>query len=175
MPAASPRHNRYRKILIPAIVLLILGGFLWRYDADHPAPGALPALSLESLAGHTVMLGKLNGKPLIINLWATWCPPCRAELPLLMKASHQYPNMQFYFAEQGDSRANVKAYAEKIGLTPAHILLDTNTRLSKFFGVLGYPTTIFYNAAGNIVAIHRGELTSSTLKQYLARLGHNAE
>lgn len=175
MSAASPRHNRYRKILIPAIVLFILGGVLWRYDADHPAPGALPALSLESLAGQTVMLGKLSGKPLVLNLWATWCPPCRAELPLLMKASHQYPNMRFYFAEQGDSRANVKAYAEKIGLTPAQILLDTNTRLSKFFGVIGYPTTIFYNATGNIVAIHRGELTSSTLKQYLARLNHNAQ
>lgn len=170
MSAASAPRARYLKILFPIILFAALAIIYWAYNRDHPGPSALPHINLDNLSGRTVKLNRLTGKPLVLNLWATWCPPCRAELPLLVHSSRDNPNVQFYFAEQGDSRTKVAAFSKTTDLPSAHVLLDKQTRLSKDFGVLGYPTTIFYNSRGHIVAIHRGELTKSTLKQYLKQI-----
>lgn len=170
MPSATAPRARYLKIAFSAILFVALATVYWVYDSRHPGPSALPDISLESLSGKTVSLHHLDGKPLVLNLWATWCPPCRAELPLLERSSQRNPDVRFYFAEQGNSRENVAAFSKTANLPPARVLLDTNTSLSRVFGAIGYPTTIFFNARGHIVAIHRGELTASTLKQYLSRI-----
>ncbi|WP_083250552.1 TlpA family protein disulfide reductase [Acidihalobacter aeolianus] len=165
----SPR-SRNIKFIISFIVFIALAIFYWSYNQSHPTPSALPDVTLKSLSGHKVSLIQLKGKPIVLNLWATWCPPCRAELPLLVQSSHQHPNIHFYFAEQGNSRANVTTFATHTGLPAKLVLLDQNTRLSKIFGAIGYPTTVFYNAHGQIVTIHRGELTAAKLKQLIDRI-----
>lgn len=167
MASAPASRSRNLKILSYAILFVALAAVYWVYNKKHPDPSALPKVSLESLSGHMVSLPKLDGKPLVLNLWATWCPPCRAELPLLVQSSLKHTGIRFYFAEQGNSRENVTAFSKTAGLPVSHVLLDSDTRLSKIFGVMGYPTTIFYNARGHIVAIHRGELTAPVLRQYL--------
>ncbi len=156
--------------LLPVLIIGVLGGVAWRYNETHHGPSALPSITLSSLTGKPVNLRHLSGQPVILNIWATWCPPCRAELPLLIKASETHQNIRFLFAEQGDSESKVTTYADKIGLPPSAVLLDSETRLSKFFGIVGYPTTVFYRTNGSILTIHKGELTSSTLSRILKQL-----
>ncbi|OBS09227.1 TlpA family protein disulfide reductase [Acidihalobacter prosperus] len=170
MSNTTPSRKRLYSILAPSGLLLLLAAAFWYYNSEHPAPSALPQLVLPSLGGDHVALDHLQGKPLVLNLWATWCPPCRAELPLLIKARQSHPGIRFYFAEQGNAYNNVDAFAKKYALPLPLVLLDTNTKLSQFYGVLGYPTTVFYNSHGNIVKIYRGELKPAVLQQYLEQI-----
>lgn len=170
MPSSQTHKNHTVRLLLAGLILLVLGIIFWRYDSDHPAPGALPHLNLRTLSGNMIDLRNLKGKPVVLNLWATWCHPCRAELPLLMRANKNNPGIRFYFVEQGDPASAVAAFAKSIGLAPGMILLDRDTKLSKFFGTIGYPTTIFYNSNGNIVRIHRGKLSPQSLKENLLEI-----
>lgn len=175
MPSSQTHPNHKIRLMLAGLILLILGIIFWRYDNDHPSPGALPQLNLRTLSGHLIDLRNLKGKPVVLNLWATWCHPCRTELPLLMRESKQNPGIQFYFAEQGDPSSTVATFARSIGLSPSVILMDQDTKLSKFFGTIGYPTTIFYNSNGDIVKIHRGKLTPQSLKNNLENIQHKQE
>lgn len=86
---------------------------------------------------------------------------------MLLRASQDHPGIRFYFVEQGNNYKTVAAFDHTIGMPPDSVLMDEDTKLSKFFGVIGYPTTIFYNASGNIAEIHRGELKAHSLNQIL--------
>lgn len=133
----------------------------------HPP---LPDVSLHDLDGRTTALTALVGKPMVINLWATWCPPCRAELPMLVAASENQHAARFVFVDQGESAAVVRAFLGREGLTPGHVLVDGNAGLARYYRALGYPTTLFVDAAGRLEDTHVGPLSEASLRVYLARL-----
>jgi len=136
-------------------------------DAVHPA---LPAVVLQDLDGRDVALGTMSGKPTVINLWATWCGPCRREMPVLVQAQRKMPSVRFVFADQGESATVVRQFLQTQGLAPLHVLLDGNMQLTQHYSVRGYPTTLFLDDRGHLRDTHIGELSAATLAEHVARI-----
>ena len=130
----------------------------------------LPPLTLERLEGGRLDLAALRGQPVVINLWATWCPPCRRELPMLADAARTYTDVHFVFADQAEPRATVQKYLEQEGLALGGVVLDTRGRLVDEFGTVGLPTTLFFDTGGHHVRTHAGEMSGVMLDNYLAGL-----
>ncbi len=137
-----------------------------------PQPGAFaPDFSLTTLDAQTTSLGDLRGQAVLINFWATWCPPCRAELPALQAAYERYGDRVAFLGvdvkESGDSVAN---YVSQFGLT-FPILLDSDGTVSdRLYQVRGIPTTFFLSPDGVVSARHVGPLTEADIDRYLAPL-----
>ena len=134
---------------------------------SHPA---LPALALSDLDGRNVAVETLRGQPTVINLWATWCGPCRREMPVLAEVQRTMPQVRFVFADQGESAAAVKQFLQTQRLTLDHVLIDGNLQLSNHYNVRGYPTTLFLDADGRLRDMHIGELSRATLAERLQRI-----
>jgi thiol-disulfide isomerase/thioredoxin len=127
----------------------------------------LPELELATLEGGTMRLPSAPGKPVIVNLWASWCPPCRREMPTLARAQAEHPEVEFVFANQGESAEAVKAYLSAQGLVLRNVLIDSTTALARQSNSPGLPTTLFFNAKGELVDRRAGELSPATLAQRL--------
>ena len=134
---------------------------------SHPP---LSTATLRRLDGTPTTLAALSGKPMVINLWATWCPPCRAEMPMLVQASHAMPGVRFVFVDQGEPAATVQAFLEREALAPRHMLLDADNMLSRDYRALGYPTTLFVDADGRLRDTQVGPLSRATLESHLLRI-----
>jgi len=131
----------------------------------------LPKVSLATLAGEPTDLAAMAaGKPMVVNLWATWCPPCRREMPVLAAAQQQEPGVRFVFANQGEDGATVQHYLTASRLDLANVLLDPGARLGREVGSTGLPTTLFYDANGRMADTHVGELSPASLASKLKRL-----
>lgn len=135
----------------------------------------LPDITLRNAAGETVQLTDYQGGPLVINLWATWCPPCRREMPVLENAQQQRPDLTFLFVNQGESMQSVSTFLATQGLSLSNILFDGGGRLGQAVGSMALPTTLFYNAEGRLLASHLGELSDASLARALENFGsHDA-
>ena len=130
-----------------------------------------PALALNTLAGQPTDLAKVAaGKPMVLNLWASWCPPCRREMPVLAAAQQQETGVSFVFANQGEQAETAQRYLSSGGLGLANVLLDVRAELGPAVGSRGLPTTLFYDASGRLVDTHVGELSAASLASKLQRL-----
>jgi len=131
---------------------------------------ALPDTALATLDGGPVRLRSMLGKPVVLNLWASWCPPCRREMPVLAGAQAAHPEVAFVFANQGETAAAVGAYLAREGLRLDNVLLDGATALARETASPGLPTTLFFDAQGRLVDRRMGELSPATLAQGLDML-----
>jgi thiol-disulfide isomerase/thioredoxin len=130
----------------------------------------LPELSLEQLSGETAQLQNFLGKPIVMNLWATWCGPCRRELPMFSSMAAQHPNISFLFIDQGENAQQVKSYLAERELVLEHVLLDKRSQLGEAFRSLGLPTTLFFDDQGRLIDTHIGEISSVALFNTLGDL-----
>jgi thiol-disulfide isomerase/thioredoxin len=134
----------------------------------------LPALALRNAAGESVQLADYQGRPLVINLWATWCPPCRREMPVLEKAQSARDDVVFLFVNQAESPQTVASFFAAQGLNPRNVLFDDGGRLAAQVGSQALPTTLFYNAEGQLIGSHLGELSNASLTRTLDSVGNSA-
>ncbi|VWB35241.1 TlpA disulfide reductase family protein [Burkholderia lata] len=134
---------------------------------QHSAP-PLAALQLEALDATPVTTQRFAGKPVVVNLWATWCPPCQREMPILAQAQQDHPGMTVLMVNQGEDAQAVRAFLEQKGLRFDHVLLDRTLHAMKTYGSRGLPTTLFFDAKGNLVESHMGEITAARLKDAVA-------
>jgi thiol-disulfide isomerase/thioredoxin len=111
-----------------------------------------------------------RGRPVVVNLWATWCGPCRQEMPTLAAAQQQHPSVGFLFVNQGETAATVRAYLAANGLLLQDVLLDARSALGPAVGSGGLPTTLFYDARGRLIDAHFGVLNAPALEARLQRL-----
>ncbi|MFJ3481826.1 prolipoprotein diacylglyceryl transferase family protein [Pseudomonas sp. NPDC090202] len=161
-----------RPALRKALGLAVLSGLLFwglttaAFDAQQ-AKTRLPELTLRNAAGEPVRLHELVGKPLVINLWATWCPPCRREMPVLAAAQQAHPEVTFLFVNQAESPRDVATFLTAQGLHLDNLLFDDSGELAKRIGSAALPTTLFYQPDGRLLGSHLGQLSSASLKQYL--------
>ncbi len=137
-----------------------------------PDPGnAAPDFSLPLLDGGTLALNELRGKPAIINFWATWCPPCRRELPALQAAYETYGDrIGFVAVDVKEQPEQVAGFVNELGIT-FPIALDGDGAVSGVaYKVRGIPTTVFVDSKGVVSARHVGPLDEATINSYLAPL-----
>jgi peroxiredoxin len=140
--------------------------------ATAPQPGALaPDFKLSNLQGQAVSLRSLRGRPVLINFWATWCPPCRSELPALRSAYAQYheQGLEILAVDVKEDSKTVAAFATELELT-FPILLDDKGIVAAIYQVRGTPTSLFVGPDGVVAARHLGPLDQKTLADYLAPL-----
>lgn len=131
---------------------------------DYPAP----AFTLTTLAGDTFDLSAAQGKPVVLNFWATWCGPCQRELPALQAASERYGDRVLIVGvDQGEAPAVVQQYVDQLGLTFL-IPLDAEFAVSEQYNVRGLPTTFFIDPQGVIRQLWLGEMNSITLAEGVA-------
>ncbi|MFM6830912.1 MAG: prolipoprotein diacylglyceryl transferase family protein [Novosphingobium sp.] len=136
-----------------------------------PAPRMpLPDITLADVNGGSVALAQFAGGPVVVNLWATWCPPCRREMPVLGTAQKRHPEVQFVFANQGERADTVRGYLSEQAFQLDNVLLDTSHEFSRLLGSGALPTTLFFDAAGRLVEQRMGELSAATLTQKLQLL-----
>jgi thiol-disulfide isomerase/thioredoxin len=133
-----------------------------------------PDFTLEDLDGKEWTLSQLKGRPVMINFWATWCAPCRVEMPLLEKAYQKYKDQGFVILAvniKGDlGEAAVRQYVQNMGLT-FPIVMDTTGQVENTYRVRAYPTSAFIDQDGVVVDLKRGAITSeATMEQYLSKI-----
>ncbi len=171
MPGAIRRgwrglSARKRTILALALWVLAWQGLLGGLRLmDKPA---LSEMQVTLLSGESTNLAALaDGKPMVVNLWASWCPPCRREMPVLAAAQKQEAWASFVFANQGENRATVQRYLSASQLDLANVMLDRDTQLGFVAGSGTLPITLFYDASGRLVDTHLGALSAASLANKL--------
>jgi thiol-disulfide isomerase/thioredoxin len=130
----------------------------------------LPEITLRNAAGESVQLDDYQGRPLVINLWATWCPPCRREMPVLQAAQAERDDVVFLFVNQAESPQSVENFLSAQGLRLSNVLFDSSGQLAQSVGSMALPTTVFYSAEGRLIGSHLGELSRVSLTRYLDSL-----
>jgi len=133
---------------------------------DEHSP-MLADVTLHALDGTPTELRSFVGKPVVLNLWATWCPPCRREMPALSSAQTAHGNVHFVFANQNETADDVREFTLAQRLELDNILLDRGT-LADEYSAPGLPTTLFFDRNGRLQHVHIGELSAPRLADYLS-------
>ncbi len=132
---------------------------------------AAPNFVLADADGNRVALDDFTGQPIILNFWATWCPPCRIEMPDLQQAHQDYQaeDLVILAVNKDESAETVRDFFyDEMGLTFTP-LLDPGSTIGDLFGAFNLPTTFFINSSGEITAVHRGAMTAGQIEGYLAQ------
>lgn len=146
------------------------GEDLSRYYAPEVGAHA-PEFTLESLGPQPVSLADLHGKVVLLNFWATWCGPCRLEMPLFQDRHEQWSDRLTIVGVNFDEpKTAVQAFADELGLT-FPLVLDPGGRVQNLYRVRGYPTSIFLDENGVVQIVHIGIMAESQLDGYLQQLG----
>lgn len=149
------------------VILLAWFAIIVPHMLKHSAPTlqALPIAALSTLDGEQpVNSNAYTGRPVVLNLWASWCDPCRRELPIFEQAQARYPAIDFVMINQGESAQKVRTFLESQHLNFKNVLLDPASRTMRAEGSQAIPTTLFFNEKGDLVDTHQGELTMTDLK-----------
>ena len=130
-----------------------------------------PDFELPDASGDPVRLSDYRGRPVVLNFWATWCAPCRLEMPELERAQVEFGESGpiILTVNQGESAEQVAAFFDEVGLTlPA--LLDSDTDVGKAYGAFFLPTTVIVGPDGVVAAVHRGMISRDELDGYLSAI-----
>ena len=123
----------------------------------------LPDLELATLDGDVVRLTSWEGTPLVVNFWASWCPPCLKEMPDFEQVAQQRQGeVTIVGLNVRENAATAQQLATQTGVT-YDLALDTRGEASRAFGGVNMPTTVFVNADGTIVGVHAGALDAASL------------
>ncbi|HYM67659.1 MAG TPA: redoxin family protein [Patescibacteria group bacterium] len=137
--------------------------------AAAPASGSAPSFQLAATSGPKVGLADLAGKPAVINFWASYCPPCKAELPLLERQTGAAAGMRLVLVNEGDSPQTARSFLDSAGVhSPS--LLDSDLSVGKAYRVSALPMTVFLRSDGTIAAVHVGQLSEAVLAAELSTL-----
>ena len=167
------RQPALRKPVMAATFALLLSWTAGELAIEALTLGSrqpMPALSLPALDGGSVALTGFVGKPTVVNLWATWCPPCRREMPLLQQAQAAHPALNFVFVNQGEARDVIERYLQGQGIVLHNVLIDLRRATGAAFNEQALPTTLFFDARGRLVSTRVGALSEATLGERLGAI-----
>ncbi len=144
-------------------------------SSASPREGFLaPDFTLDTLDGSKITLSALRGKIVVVNIWATWCPPCRAETPALEKAYEQYKDSGVVILgvdlTNQDSISDVTSFVQEFKLTYP-ILLDRDGSVGYLYQIKGLPSTFFIDRAGVIrTAVVGGPMSDTFIRSKIEAL-----
>ena len=155
-----------KSALFTGVIIFPLFLFITLTSSQH----SVTNVDVVTAQGKPHVVNTQMGKPLIINFWASWCPPCRREMPILQDAQQKYDAIQFVFINQKESPEKARQFLESQQITIKNSYFDYSGKTSAQLGAYGLPTTLFFSADGELVDSHMGELSQATLQHYLAPL-----
>lgn len=158
--------TRGRQAVIPPLLIAAaLSGITYQsVTAALPRPEvSLPSIELLTLDGKSVQLAGRN-RVVVLNLWATWCPPCRREMPMMTALAAQMPEVDFVFVNQNESAEQILNFlnTEKLPLTG--MLRDPDGELMERLSAVGLPSTLVFDDRGTLMRAHTGEISRATLR-----------
>ncbi len=172
-----PVLNNLRQVLrwivggLVAVALVVLIAALFPNSMDQnrgPAQVvgmAAPDVSVPLVTGGEVALRRLHGKDVLLNVWATWCGPCRREMPALERLAREKAGALTVLAiDQGEDPGTAKAYADRFGITFA-VGVDGGQRLGTALHLVGLPSSFFIDKNGVIREAVDGEMTYETMAE----------
>ena len=130
-----------------------------------------PDFTLPTLDGDEITLSDLRGRPVLINFWATWCPPCRFEMPAMQRVYEQYKDQGFVIlaVNYRESADQVKPFVEELGLT-FPVLLDETGNVATQYRVIGLPSSYFVDKEGRVQTVQVGAMTEAFMEEQVQRL-----
>lgn len=175
--------SRFEWVILIIGIALLGGGWIAysqepakvAFDAagltEAPVAGYLaPGFTLTSTMGEEVSLADYQGKPVVLNFWATWCPPCRAEIPHFQDAAQKYNGQAVIIGiDQGELQSQVTDFANQFGVTYP-MLLDPSNDVNRQYQVRALPTTIFIDANGVVREVFTGIINGAVLEERIERL-----
>jgi thiol-disulfide isomerase/thioredoxin len=169
-------YGRRPALRKPVQAAMLTGSLVWLAGSIalslQPGPGQqMPELAFQSSQKETVQLTAFKGQPTVVNLWATWCPPCVREMPVLQKAQADLPGVNFVFVNQGESPDKVHQWLQARDLRLRNMLLDEARVAGAAFKQSALPMTLFFDADGRLVSTRIGELSPATLAERLDTMG----
>ena len=134
----------------------------------HTARMSLADSSILDLDGRAARLPELAaGRPLVLNLWASWCAPCRVELPALAAAQAAHPAVRFVYLNQGEDVPAVQRFLAGLPFALDGVWLDRRAAAGPAVGSEGLPTTLIFDAEGRLVERHFGVISEGALRRHL--------
>lgn len=153
-------------LVVPGIVSLIFAFVGWNVTnqlARGMDTAPLGDMALTTLSGDAVSPADWQGRPVVINLWASWCPPCRREMPMMAEVAAGLTDVDMYFVNQGEGPEAVRRYLSREGIVIAPVM-DPGSQMMRHFAAMGLPATLFIGADGKLRAAHMGEISRAHLQ-----------
>ncbi|MBK7217084.1 MAG: TlpA family protein disulfide reductase [Candidatus Promineofilum sp.] len=179
------KRERLEWLALIVLVALLGGGWIVlsrETEADNqpialttaPYVGALaPDFTAQTHDGANFTLSDFNangGTPVVLNFWATWCPPCRVEMPHFEAAAQLYgDDVAVLGVNQAESGATIAAYARNHGLSYP-LLVDEEMTINHLYGILNLPTTVFIDANGIVREVLVGTMSRAVLEERIEKL-----
>lgn len=176
-PAAPAPRWTPRRLAAAAIMLLSAAALIYLLlrPAETPNLGSglavgqsAPAFTATTLDGQPVSLADLSGKLVVLNFWATWCPPCREEMPYFNDVYEQYKDQGLVIIgiNLGESEVAVRAFLQRTGVT-FPVIIDQRDRLTRLYDVVPLPTTYVIGPDGRIRARVPGLVPRQQLEEWV--------
>jgi len=153
----SMRQSRYRPLRRLAVGLALAFSSAWLAAAPIAPSTPAPDFTLRTLEGQNLRLGEQRGRVVLVNFWATWCGPCRQEMPHLNKLYDKYKSSGFVLlgVNVDEDTRQAASVASKLGVK-FPVLPDNDKRVSKQYDLSAMPSTVLIDRDGRVRYLHRG-------------------
>ncbi len=132
--------------------------------------GEAANFTLPTLDGRQVSLRELRGRPVLVNFWATWCAPCRREMPLIEQTAAEHSKVAVLLVDERDSRDAARGFVNELHIRST-VLFDGDGAVGDRYGISGLPTTFFIRPDGTVEGRYVGETNRQVLESHIGTIG----
>jgi len=132
--------------------------------------GPSPDFTLSTLEGNAVKLSDHRGQPVLINFWATYCVPCRTEMPLIERMTAAHPKLVVLLVDERDERGAARQFVSDLNIQST-VLYDGDGQAGDLYRISGFPTTLFVRSDGTIQGRYVGQTDEQILDAHMSAIG----